>query len=107
MAVYFRAQTKGYSFEDMKSFVSGDGGDGMGEEAGGVCACISPDDLRRNTVMDAMEPDDDVIVFEGYALAEIYDGYRVQPVRELLRMTVQQFREELVKDEPVWEAFCS
>lgn len=89
---YFRAQTKGYSFTEMQQFVSADGGDGL-EEVGGVCAVLTVSDLLNNTVMGAMDDDDEVVVFRGYKLAEIYDGYRVEPVEEVARFTVKYFIE--------------
>jgi len=52
MKVFFRAQGKGITFEEMKNHVSADGGDGL-EGAGGVCACLTVTDLLNNTVMDA------------------------------------------------------
>lgn len=91
---YFRAQTKGYSFEQMKSYNSVNGGDGYeDEEKEGLCACLTVSDLLRNTVMDAMDDDDEVVVFSGYKLEEIYDGYRVRPIEEKARFTVKYFRE--------------
>lgn len=87
MDVFYRAQTKGIPFDDMQAYVSADGGDGM-EEVGGVCACSSVNDLLMNTVMGAMNDDDEVIVFEGVWLADIYDGSRVRPVREIARYTI-------------------
>lgn len=97
MTTFYRAQTKGYTFEQLQQHSSGDGGDGLGEEFGGVCACSSPQDLLLNTVMGAMDEDDDVVIFEGIELAEVYDGYRVRPVREIARLTVAAFRAELAK----------
>ena len=88
---YFRAQTKNISFDNLKNHISADGGDGM-EEFGGVCACITVSDLARNTVMDALEDDDEVIIFQGREICEIYDGYRVEPVAEIVRMTIAEFR---------------
>ena len=64
------------------------------EGAGGVCACDSVSALLRNTVMDAMNDIDEIIVFEGRELCEIYDGYRVEPVREVARFTVAQFKSQ-------------
>jgi len=92
---YFRAQTKGYSFEQMKSYNSANGGDGYedDEEKEGLCACLTVSDLLRNTVMDAMGDDDEVVVLSGYEVEEIYDGYRVRPGGEKARFTVKFFRE--------------
>lgn len=92
MDIYFRAQTKGYTFAEMCAHTSGDGGDGMGEEVGGLCACSSITELLNNTVMGAMGTDDEVVVFEANELAAIYDGYRVQPIREIARWSIADFR---------------
>jgi hypothetical protein len=45
-----------------------------------------------NTVIGAMDDDDEVVVFEGRELEPIYDGWRVRPIRELARMTIAQAR---------------
>ncbi len=87
---FFRAQTKGYSFEQMREYTSQDGGDDL-EEQGGVCACDSVSDLIQNTVMDAMDDDDEVVVFEADVVSRIYDGYRVLPVKEIVRFSVAHF----------------
>jgi len=71
----------------MQAHVSGDGGDGMGHE-GGVFACSSVSDLLSNTVLSALSADDEVVVFQGYAICEIYDGWRVVPTKEIARFTV-------------------
>jgi hypothetical protein len=89
---YFRAQSKGYTFKQMQNFNSADGGDGC-ENAGGLCACLTVADLLRNTVMGAMYDNDEVIVIGGYKITEIYDGYRIDPVKEIARFTVKYFRE--------------
>lgn len=90
--IYFRAQSKGYSFEEMQNHVSVDGGDER-EDFGGICACVDPSDLLNNTVMDAMDDDDEVVIFRGNKLCDIYDGVRVDPIEEIDRMTVKEFSE--------------
>lgn len=94
MRNYFRVQEPGLSIEEMRNFVSADGGDGY-SEYGGVCACDSVADLKRNTAMDAANEDDEVVVFAGRELCEIYDGYRVEPVAEVKRVTVRYFLDHL------------
>lgn len=91
MTIYFRAQTRNISFQNLQSHISADGGDGM-EEQGGVCACLTVTEMLRNTVMDALDEDDEVVIFAGHEICEIYDGYRVQPIREIARMTICEFR---------------
>lgn len=88
---YFRAQTKNSSFEQLQNHISADGGDGL-EEQGGVCACLTITEMLRNTVLDVLEEDDEIVIFEGYEICEIYDGYRVQPIREIARMTIREFK---------------
>ena len=104
MRTYFRAQHAGYSFEDMTSFVSADGGDDL-ENIGGLCACSTVADLLRNTVMGAMSANDEVVVFSAMKIAEIYDGYRVEPVAELARFTVAEFKrdaENVAEQYEIW-----
>jgi len=98
---YIRAQHKGFTFAQLQAHTSHDGGDGLGEDVGGVCACTSVAELRSNTVMGALGPDDEVIVFEGVHLSSIYDGERVRPVREIARFTVADLyqRPELIGEE--------
>lgn len=98
---FIRAQHKGYTFEQLIAHTSHDGGDGMGDEIGGVCACTSIGELLCNTVLGALNPDDDVIVFEGVYLAAIYDGVRARPVREVARFTVADLyeRPDLIGEE--------
>ncbi len=90
MTTYIRAQVGRYTFEQMQNFTSGDGGDGC-DELGGLCACRSVSALLSNTVMDALSPGDEIIVFKGYEVCEIYDGYRVIPTEEILRTSKEQF----------------
>lgn len=92
MTTYFRAQTKGYSFEQMLSHTSGDGGDGYGAEVGGLCACLSVSELLSNTVWGALDADDEVVLLTAQKLQTIYDGYRVRPIAEVARFTVAEFR---------------
>jgi len=87
METYIRAQSKGYTFDEMMAHVSHDGGDGEGEQ-GGLCACTTISELTYNTVLGALDADDDVVVFEGSHICTIYDGERVQPIREVARFKV-------------------
>jgi len=87
---FFRVQEAGLTLDQMQEHTSADGGDGMIEH-GGICACDSVDDLMDNTAMGAANNDDEIVVFKGIALCEIYDGYRVRPISEVARMTVVEF----------------
>jgi len=86
---YFRAQGKGHTLIEMQNHTSKDGANEGGTE--GVCCCDSIDGLLNNTVMDAMNDDDEVVVIRGQEIAEIYDGYRVYPTEIIARMTVAEF----------------
>jgi len=95
--VFFRAQCKGYSFEKMQSHSSGDGGDGYGE-FGGLCASKYANGYHHSGYGDqfggclpALDDDDEVVVFKGRIIVEIYDGYRVEPIAEIARFTVAQW----------------
>jgi hypothetical protein len=103
---FFRVQHKGYSFEDMRAFVSGDGGDDLGEEVGGLCVSGSPSGLdggsRFGGSWDAMSDDDELVVLEGYVLARLYDGYRIEPVREVARFTIAEWK-RMLADESAYD----
>lgn len=93
MRTFFRIQEKGISFEDMQKYISASGGDDM-EHTGGICAAGSVTELLFNTAMDAYDDSDgEVVVFTGYVLAEIYDGYRVEPIQELARFAPSEFEQ--------------
>jgi hypothetical protein len=106
MENYFRAQRKGYSFDQMKSYNSLNGGDGFeDEEKKGLCACSTVAELLRNTVMDAMNNDDEVIVFSAHKIEDIYDGCRVNPIEEKERFSVNFFinhSEEIAEKYEIW-----
>lgn len=87
---YFRVQESGLTIAEMQKYTSADGGDGM-EDEGGICACDSVASLVNNTAMDAANDDDEVVIFAGREICEIYDGYRVEPVNEIARFTVRYF----------------
>jgi hypothetical protein len=98
MKNFFRAQKSGISFKDMQNHVSHDGGEGweeLGIEISGICACDSVTELKGNTVMGAMNDNDEVVVFTGNVITEIYDGYRVEPVQEITRFTVRHFLDNI------------
>lgn len=95
---FFRVQHKFYSFEQMKAYASADGGDGGNV---GLAVSGSPTGLdggsRFGGAWDAMDDDDEVIVLEGIVIEQIYDGYRIEPTREIARFTIAQWR-EMLKD---------
>jgi hypothetical protein len=93
MKNYFRVQKKGYTFEQMKSHNSGDGGDGH-ETGLAVSAFANGLDggSRFGGAWEAMDDDDDVIVLTGYVIFQIYDGYRIDPLEEIARFTVSEWK---------------
>lgn len=95
---FFRVQHKGIPFAKMKDFNSADGGDGCVE---GLCVSGSPSGLdggsRFGGSLDALDPDDEIVILEGYILHEIYDGYRIRPTREVARFTLKQW-EKMIQD---------
>jgi len=96
MKNYFRTQKKGYTFEQMKSHTSADGGDGQDV---GLAVSGRADGLdggsRFGGAWDAMDDDDDVIVLTGTVVCEIYDGYRIYPTAEVARFAVSKWNEML------------
>lgn len=95
---FFRCQTRGYTFEQMAAFNSADGGDDG--EAEGLAVSGRADGLdggaRFGGAWDAMDDQDEVVVMDGQVVAEIYDGYRIRPTREVARFTVAEWREMMV-----------
>ena len=96
MKRFFRVQSKGFSFEDMKTFDSLSGGDG---EIEGLTVSGSADGMdggsRFGGAWDAMNDDDEVVILEGEVIHKIYDGYRINPTHEVARFTVEQWSEML------------
>ena len=101
---FFRIQTKKIKFEDMKNFNSEDGGgDGFAE---GLAVSGSPDGLdggsRFGGAWDVYDDDDEVVIIEGRIIAEIYDGYRIRPTKEIARFTKKQWA-EMLEDGGAWD----
>lgn len=98
---FFRVQSKGYSFEQMAEFDSLDGGDDGAEIGLAVSGRADGRDggSRFGGAWDAMNDDDEVVVLEGHIVAEIYDGYRIRPTREVARFTVAQWAQMLKSGE--------
>jgi hypothetical protein len=101
MANYFRLQDAGISFKDMCSFTSADGGDGE-EEVGGLCVSMSPDKFGGAEGAYGAGRQGEVVILKGRKLAEIYDGYRIQPTAEVARFSLEVW-EQMVKDESAWD----
>lgn len=99
---FLRVQDAGIPFSALQAFTSADGGDDLAC-MGGLCACDSVSALLRNTAIEAYGPDRpaEVVIFTGRILARIYDGYRVEPIRELARYPLEEFRARA--DEIAWD----
>lgn len=98
MANFFRVQGKGYSIEDMKTFNSANGGDGLIE---GLCVSDTPDG-NFGGAWDAMNDDDEIVILTGTIIAEIYDGYRIIPATEIARFTIAEWKTKL-RDGSAWD----
>lgn len=107
MAVhYFRAQHKGYNFEEMKTWNSQEERwnedteewETVGE---GIACTINADGYEGGSMFGgswgAMEDDDEVVVFEGIETEELYDSHRVIPTKEIARFTKAQW-EQMLED---------
>lgn len=92
---FFRAQHKGISLEQMKSFQS----EHEGEKLQGVACTLSANGLeggsRFGGAWDALSYDDEIVVFEGRKVASIYDGFVAMPVREIARFTLKEWEQKL------------
>lgn len=96
MLHFFRVQHKGYSFAQMCEHASEDGGDAS--RAGGLCVTMSASGGsggRFGGAWDAMDDDDELVILEGRIIEEIYDGYRIQPTREIARFTIAEWAKML------------
>lgn len=94
---FFRLQDAGISFEDMQNYTSADGGDGMGDEVGGLC--VSGFVNMFGGAEGAYNPrrPGEVVVLKGHILAEIYDGYRIMPTKEVARFSLPDWQ-RMVED---------
>jgi len=99
---FFRAQHKGISFEEMKTYRSQHGD----ERLDGIAASNTPDGLdggsRFGGAYDAMDSDDEIVIFDGRVIGELYDGYIVEPIRELARFTVAEW-DQKIEDGSAWD----
>jgi hypothetical protein len=106
MKRFFRAQEKGILFEDMINYISSNGGDSDDEQVEGLCACSTPDGKeggsRFGGAWNALDDDDEIVIFYGVPLYRIYDGWRVKPVKEIARFTIKQWS-KMIKSGEVWD----
>lgn len=92
---FFRLQAKGIKFEDMQSFVSDDGGDGS--DVGGLCVTDRVGLNFGGAEYAYGDNDAEVVVMTGRILAEIYDGYRIEPTAEVARFAFGEWK-KMVED---------
>lgn len=100
MTTFFRIQQPGITLEQMQEFISADGGDELGEEVGGICACDSVRSMLSNTAF-STRWNLEVVVFKAIKLAEIYDGWRVSPSKIIDRIDASRFLEMSKDDDSI------
>ena len=81
---FFRLQDAGITLEEMQNYNSADGGDGMGE-VGGLCVSGFVNKFGGAEGAYNSKRPGEVVVLKGRILAEIYDGYRIEPTSEVAR----------------------
>jgi len=100
---FFRVQHKGWTFEQMQAHNSESGGDIGGE---GLAVSMSPGGLdggsRFGGAWNAMDDDDELVILEGRIVAEIYDGYRIIPTKEVARFTIAEWG-RMLNDGSAWD----
>lgn len=82
---FFRLQDAGIDFNSMRNYTSADGGDGLGDEVGGLCVSGFVNSFGGAEGAYSAERPGEVVVLKGRILAEIYDGYRIEPTKEIAR----------------------
>jgi len=94
--IFFRAQHKGILFAKMMRMRS-ELEDGT--KAQGVCCTLSASGLeggaRFGGSLPALADDDEIVVFRGRKIEQIYDGYIAKPIEEIARFSVKRWLEML------------
>ena len=98
---FFRLQDAGINFNDMIDFNSEDGGDDCGD-IGGLCVSSSPDSFGGADGAYNDNRPGEVVIMTGRILAEIYDGYRIQPTNEIARFSLSDWQ-RMIADETAWD----
>lgn len=93
---FFRLQDAGITLEEMQNYNSADGGDGMGE-VGGLCVSGSVSHFGGAEGAYYASRPGEVVVVKGHILAEIYDGYRIMPTKEVARFSLTDWQ-RMVED---------
>ena len=96
---FFRLQDAGISLSKMRKFNSGDGGDGHKH---GLCVSTSPDRFGGAEGAYGSDRPGEVVVLKGQKVAEIYDGYRIEPQREVARFAWETWK-NMLSDGSAWD----
>ena len=99
---FFRLQDAGISFEDMQNYTSADGGDEMGDEVGGLCVSGFVNKFGGAEGAYYANRPGEVVVLKGHILAEIYDGYRIEPTKEIARFSYETWK-QMIADETAYD----
>lgn len=89
--IFYRQQHEtGITFEEMKKFNSTNWT--TDEQLVGLAAASDPDDLRDlMTEWYGQEYQGEVVIFEGSQIRDIGDGWLVEPIMEINRVTLVDF----------------
>ncbi len=106
---FYRLQDAGISFADMQrydsfdSVIDEDGDEVMGQP-GGLCTTDRTNDSFGGAwgAYDDTRPGE-IVVMEGEIVEQIYDGYRINPTREIARFTTREWA-KMVEDETIEDA---
>ncbi len=103
--MFYRIQGKGIELEQMQRHNSACGCDDRLNEHPGLCACEDADDLHRyirsfacdpsGKLLEGMDDDFEIVVFEGRRVGNVYDGVLTYPERIIERLTVSAFMSRL------------
>lgn len=101
---FFRAQSAGIPFEQMKTYNSQHMIDDDYARPGGLAASSSPDGMDGGSAFGGapLNDNDEIVIFRGRVIEQIYDGYLTEPLEEIARFTVKQWMEMLETDE-AWD----
>ena len=98
---FFRLQDAGIGFDEMCDFVSADGGDGM-EAEGGLCVSGRLDKFGGAEGAYGPGRPAEIVILTGRILAEIYDGYRIEPRTEVTRFGWEAWK-IMLADGSAWD----
>lgn len=108
MTTFFRAQAKGITFEEMQSYDSIHSDDDDFEaRPGGLAACMSASGHEGGSQFGGAPLDDEaeIVVFKGRTIAQIYDGWLVDPIQEIARFPATAWL-EMIENGEAFEYEC-